>query len=111
PTPQYYHETYYLLRTKFTQSTRHLTNLLSILQSLSIAFTLQRQAGPNGSALVYNPGLGFTLMTILTLTTGSAFIMWLGEQISERGVGNGRSLTRFSVCVLAFPRASVDVGT
>src|SRR6201984_1874360 len=74
-------------RRKITQYTRYLTIILSIVQSLSIAFTLQRQAGPNGSALVYNPGVGFTLMTILTLTTGSAFIMWLGEQISERGVG------------------------
>ncbi len=82
-------------RRKITQYTRYLTILLSILQSLSIAFTLQRQAGPNGSALVYNPGLGFTLMTILTLTTGSAFIMWLGEQISERGIGNGMSLIIF----------------
>src|SRR5487761_973749 len=70
-------------RRKITQYTRYLTIILSILQSLSIAFTLQRQAGPDGAALVYNPGVGFTLMTILTLTTGSAFIMWLGEQISE----------------------------
>src|SRR5207245_9179026 len=111
PTPQYYHETYYLLRTKFTQSTRHLTNLLSILQSLSIAFTLQRQQGPNGSALVYNPGLGFTLMTILTLTTGSAFIMWLGEQISDRGVGNGMSLIIFAGIVVGLPRGIFDLWT
>jgi preprotein translocase subunit SecY len=85
--------------------------LLSILQSLSIAFTLQRQSGPNGSALVYNPGLGFTLMTILTLTTGSAFIMWLGEQISERGVGNGMSLIIFSGIVVGLPRGIFDLYT
>src|SRR5437588_7496048 len=90
-------------RRKITQYTRYLTILLSILQSLSIAFTLQRQQGPNGSALVYNPGMGFTLMTILTLTTGSAFIMWLGEPITERGVGNGSALIIFSGFVAGFP--------
>ena len=67
---------------------------------MSIAFTLQHQAGPNGQALVYNPGIAFTLMTILTLTTGSAFIMWLGEQITERGVGNGMSLIIFAGIVV-----------
>ena len=98
-------------RRKITQYTRYLTIILSIVQSLSIAFTLQRQAGPNGSALVYNPGVGFTLMTILTLTTGSAFIMWLGEQISERGVGNGMSLIIFSGIVVGLPRGIYDLYT
>ena len=98
-------------RRKITQYTRYLTILLSILQSLSIAFTLQRQSGPNGSALVYNPGVGFTLMTILTLTTGSAFIVWLGEQISERGVGNGMSLIIFSGIVVGLPRGIFDLWT
>src|SRR6202008_3522884 len=96
-------------RRKITQYTRYLTILLSILQSLSIAFTLQRQSGPNGSALVYHPGFGFTLMTILTLTTGSAFIMWLGEQISERGVGNGMSLIIFVGIVVGLPRAILNL--
>ena len=91
-------------RRKITQYTRYLTIVLSVVQSLSIAFTLQRQSGPNGQALVYNPGIGFTLMTILTLTTGSAFIMWLGEQISERGVGNGMSLIIFAGIVVGLPR-------
>src|ERR1700736_6239413 len=98
-------------RRKITQYTRYLTIILSIVQSLSIAFTLQRQSGPNGSALVYNPGVGFTLMTILTLTTGSAFIMWLGEQISERGVGNGMSLIIFSGIVVGLPRGIYDLYT
>jgi len=98
-------------RRKITQYTRYLTIILSIVQSLSIAFTLQRQAGPNGSALVYNPGVGFTLMTILTLTTGSAFIMWLGEQISERGVGNGMSLIIFAGIVVGLPRGIYDLYT
>jgi len=96
-------------RRKITQYTRYLTIVLSIVQSLSIAYTLQRSPGPNGQALVYNPGLGFTLMTILTLTTGSAFIMWLGEQISQRGVGNGMSLIIFSGIVVGLPRGIGDL--
>ncbi len=96
-------------RRKITQYTRYLTIVLSIVQSLSIAYTLQRSPGPNGQALVYNPGLGFTLMTILTLTTGSAFIMWLGEQISQRGVGNGMSLIIFSGIVVGLPRGVRDL--
>src|SRR3989440_10530319 len=70
-------------RRKITQYTRYLTIVLSIIQSFTIAQTLQAAAGPGGQSMVYHPGFGFTLMTILTLTTGSAFIMWLGEQISE----------------------------
>src|SRR6266446_340207 len=91
-------------RRKITQYTRYLTILLSIVQSLTIAGTLQSQ--PN---LVYHPGLGFTLMTVLTLTTGSAFIMWLGEQISERGIGNGMSLIIFVGIVVGLPRAVADL--
>jgi len=98
-------------RRKITQYTRYLTIMLSIVQSLSIAFTLQHQAGPNGQDLVYNPGIRFTLMTILTLTTGSAFIMWLGEQITERGVGNGMSLIIFAGIVVGLPRGLADLWT
>jgi preprotein translocase subunit SecY len=89
-------------RRKITQYTRYLTILLSILQGLSIAFTLQRESS-SGQALVYNPGVGFILMTILTLTTGSAFIMWLGEQITQRGIGNGMSLIIFAGIVVGLP--------
>ncbi len=96
-------------RRKITQYTRYLTVLLSMIQSASIAFTLQRQTGPSGQSLVYHPGLGFTLMTMLTLTTGTAFIMWLGEQISERGVGNGMSLIIFVGIVVGLPRAIIDL--
>src|SRR5947209_11105047 len=81
-------------RRKITQYTRYLTIVLSIIQSLSIAYTLQAQS-MNGQSLVYHPGLSFTLMTVITLTTGSALIMWLGEQITERGIGNGMSLIIF----------------
>src|SRR5882757_1344629 len=91
-------------RRKITQYTRYLTIVLSIVQGSTIATTLQSQ--PN---LVYHPGIGFVVMTILTLTTGSAFIMWLGEQISERGIGNGMSLIIFVGIVVGLPRAIVDL--
>jgi preprotein translocase subunit SecY len=97
-------------RRKITQYTRYLTIVLSIVQSLSIAATLQApSASINGQSLVYHPGFAFTLMTVLTLTTGSAFIMWLGEQISERGVGNGMSLIIFVGIVVGLPRAVADL--
>src|ERR1700751_663487 len=97
-------------RRKITQYTRYLTVALSIIQSLSIAATLQApSAAYNGQSLVYHPGLAFTLITMLTLTTGSAFIMWLGEQISERGIGNGMSLIIFVGIVVGLPRAIIDL--
>src|SRR5256886_406906 len=96
-------------RRKITQYTRYLTIVLSIIQSFTIAQTLQAASGPGGQSMVYHPGFGFTLMTILTLTTGSAFIMWLGEQISERGIGNGMSLIIFVGIVVGLPRAVVDL--
>src|SRR5579885_349700 len=98
-------------RKKITEYTRYLTIVLSVLQSLSIAFTLQHQAGPNGQALVYRPGLAFTLMTVLTLTTGSTFIMWLGERITDRGVGNGMSLIIFAGIVVGLPNAINNIYT
>jgi preprotein translocase subunit SecY len=96
-------------RRKITQYTRYLTIVLSIIQSFTIAQTLQTASGPGGQSMVYHPGFGFTLMTILTLTTGSAFIMWLGEQISERGIGNGMSLIIFVGIVVGLPRAIYDL--
>src|SRR6202162_834573 len=93
-------------RRKITQYTRYLTIALSIVQGTTIASTLQSQAN-----LVYHPGIGFVLMTVLTLTTGSAFIMWLGEQISERGIGNGMSLIIFVGIVVGLPRAVEDLWT
>ena len=95
-------------RRKITQYTRYLTIALSVVQSSTIATTLQSQAY-GGQSMVYHPGVAFTLMTILTLTTGSAFIMWLGEQISERGIGNGMSLIIFVGIVVGLPRAIVDL--
>jgi preprotein translocase subunit SecY len=97
-------------RRKITQYTRLLTIGLAIFQSLTIALTLTRQT-VEGQALVYTPGIGFILMTILTLTTGVAFIMWLGEQISDRGIGNGMSLIIFAGIVAGLPRAVEDLAT
>ncbi|MGE0446027.1 MAG: preprotein translocase subunit SecY [Vicinamibacterales bacterium] len=91
-------------RRKITQYTRYLTIVLAVVQALSIAVFLERQEAA-GFSLVYNPGWGFRLMAVLTLTTGTAFIMWLGEQITERGVGNGMSLLIFAGIVVGFPSA------
>jgi len=91
-------------RKKITQWTRYLTVMLSAIQSFGIAFSLQKTGD-----FVVNPGPGFILMTMLTLTTGSAFIMWLGEQITERGVGNGMSLLIFAGIVVGLPRGVADL--
>src|SRR5512137_2482978 len=88
-------------RRKITQYTRYGTIFLSVVQSMGIAFFLERQTNvAGGLPLVYNPGMAFRLMTVLTLTTGTTFIMWLGEQITERGIGNGMSLIIFSGIVV-----------
>jgi preprotein translocase subunit SecY len=91
-------------RKKITQWTRYLTVILSAVQSFGIAISLQK----NGDFVVH-PGVGFILMTMLTLTTGSAFIMWLGEQITERGVGNGMSLLIFAGIIAGLPRGVADL--
>src|SRR5246127_308512 len=91
-------------RRKITTYTRYLTVVLSAVQSAGIAVALQRQG-----QFVVNPGIGFTLMTMLTLTTGTAFIMWLGEQISDRGIGNGMSLIIFAGIVVGLPRGVGDL--
>jgi preprotein translocase subunit SecY len=92
-------------RKKITQWTRYLTVILSALQSFGIAFSLTK----GNQDFVLTPGPGFILMTMLTLTTGSAFIMWLGEQITERGVGNGMSLLIFAGIVVGLPRGVADL--
>ncbi len=92
-------------RRKITQWTRYLTVILALIQSFGIAMALQN----SGGGLVLNPGIGFVLMTMLSLTTGTAFIMWLGEQITERGIGNGMSLIIFTGIVVGLPRAVQEV--
>ena len=88
-------------RRKITQWTRYLTVGLSLIQSFGIASMLQAMEGN----VVVNPGFGFILLTMISLTTGTAFIMWLGEQISERGIGNGMSLIIFAGIVVGLPDA------
>ena len=93
-------------RRKITQYTRYSTILLCVIQSMAIAIFLERQTNiAGGLPLVYEPGWSFRLMTVLTLTTGTAFIMWLGEQITERGIGNGMSLIIFAGIVVGLPTA------
>ena len=93
-------------RRKITQYTRYGTILLCVVQATAIALFLERQTNiAGGLPLVYSPGLGFRLMTVLTLTTGTGFIMWLGEQITERGIGNGMSLIIFAGIVVNLPSA------
>src|SRR5205814_7198764 len=96
-------------RRKITQYTRYGTIGLSLVQSLGIAVFLERQTQiAGGLPLVYNPGWAFRLMTMLTLTTGTCFIMWLGEQITERGIGNGMSLIIYAGIVVGLPRAVIQ---
>jgi preprotein translocase subunit SecY len=92
-------------RRKITQWTRYLTIALSIIQSFGIAQGLQHSNG----GFVDSPGWGFVLMTIISLTTGTAFIMWLGEQISDRGIGNGMSLIIFAGIVVGLPNAISNI--
>lgn len=94
-------------RRKITQWTRYLTVILAVIQSFGIAATLQSSQ----QRFVTSPGVGFTLMTILSLTTGTAFIMWLGEQITERGIGNGMSLLIFTGIVVGLPNAIMEIFT
>jgi preprotein translocase subunit SecY len=93
-------------RRKITQYTRYGTIILSVVQSLGIAIYLEHQTNiAGGLPLVYHTGWAFRLMTVLTLSTGTTFIMWLGEQITERGIGNGMSLIIYAGIVVNFPRA------
>jgi preprotein translocase subunit SecY len=98
-------------RRKITQYTRYGTVVISTVQSTGIAFWLQNQQAPGGANLVPQGGALFVLMTILTLTTGCAFVMWLGEQISERGIGNGISLIIFAGIVVGLIPALMDTFT
>jgi preprotein translocase subunit SecY len=92
-------------RRKITQWTRYLTIILSVIQSTTIAYGLMAMK----EGIVIAPGFGFVLLTIISLTTGTAFIMWLGEQISERGVGNGMSLIIFTGIVVGLPNGIANV--
>ena len=92
-------------RKKITQYTRYGTVLLSIIQGFGISVGLEQMTSPGGAPVVIHPGWEFRLMTVITLTAGTAFIMWLGEQITERGIGNGISLIIFAGIVARLPTA------
>jgi preprotein translocase subunit SecY len=92
-------------RHKITQYTRYGTVVLSIVQGIMISVGLEGTQGPGGHSLVLTPGWGFRIMTVITLTSGTAFIMWLGEQMTERGIGNGISLIIFAGIVARLPSA------
>ncbi|HPL63939.1 MAG: preprotein translocase subunit SecY [Syntrophales bacterium] len=92
-------------RKKITQYTRYGTVILSIIQGFGISVGLENMVGPSGVSIVMDPGWSFRLMTVITLTAGTAFIMWLGEQITERGIGNGISLIIFAGIVCRGPSA------
>lgn len=95
-------------RKKITQYTRYGTVVLSIIQGLGISIGLESMTGPSGEAVVISPGWGFRLMAVITLTSGTAFIMWLGEKITERGIGNGISLIIFAGIVARLPSAVIN---
>ena len=95
-------------RRKITQWTRYMTVVLGVVQSFAIALTLSHTTG-GGQSYVLNPGPGFVAMTVLTLTAGTTFVMWLGEQITDRGVGNGMSLLIFAGIVDGLPRGIADL--
>lgn len=95
-------------RKTITRWTRYGTVVLSVIQGAGIAVGLQTMRGPAGEPVVSNPGLGFIVLTVITLTAGTAFIMWLGEQITERGIGNGISLIIFAGIVANIPSAIVN---
>ncbi len=92
-------------RKKIVQYTRYGTVVLSMIQGFGIAVGLENMTGAAGEMIVLNPGWSFRIMTVITLTAGTAFIMWLGEQITERGIGNGISLIIFSGIVARLPNA------
>ncbi len=90
---------------KITQYTRYGTVVLSIIQGFGISIGLESMSSPGGAPVVIDPGWAFRLITVITLTAGTAFIMWLGEQITERGIGNGISLIIFAGIVANIPSA------
>ena len=92
-------------RRKITQYTRYGTVIISLIQGFGISIGLEQMRGAGGELVVYDPGWSFRLMTMITLTGGTSFIMWLGEQITEKGIGNGISLIIFAGIVARMPNA------
>jgi preprotein translocase subunit SecY len=98
-------------RRKITQWTRYVTVLLGVVQSTAIALTLTASSGTGAQAMVTMSKWAFVPMCVITLTAGTAFIMWLGEQITERGIGNGMSLLIFTGIVVGLPRGIAEMYT
>ncbi|MBW2154888.1 MAG: preprotein translocase subunit SecY, partial [Deltaproteobacteria bacterium] len=96
-------------RKKITQYARYGTVILSVIQGFAIAVGLESMTGPDGSLVVLDPGWYFRIMTVITLTSGTAFIMWLGERITEKGIGNGISVIIFAGIIARFPEALVKM--
>lgn len=94
-------------RRKITQYSRIGAVLLAVVQGGSIALALQNQVSPGGTAVVYAPGMGFVLTAVIALTAGTIFLMWVGEQVTERGIGNGVSLIIFAGIVAGLPGAII----
>ncbi len=95
-------------RKKITQYTRYGTVLITVIQGFGIAVGLENMTSPTGAPVVIDPGWAFRLMTVITLTAGTVFLMWLGEQMTERGIGNGISMIIFAGIVAGFPRAVIN---
>ncbi|WP_425608309.1 preprotein translocase subunit SecY [Thermomonas flagellata] len=95
-------------RRKITQYSRYGAVLLAIFQAAGIAIALQHQGAAGGIPVVYNPGPGFVMTAVVSLTAGTMFLMWLGEQVTERGIGNGVSLIIFSGIVAGLPGAVIN---
>lgn len=95
-------------RRKITQYTRYLTVLITLVQGLGIAVGLEAMRSPTGSSIVLDPGWQFRMLTMVTFTTGSMLVMWFGEQITERGIGNGISLIIFCGIVVGIPRGIIQ---
>jgi preprotein translocase subunit SecY len=97
-------------RKKITQYTRYLTVVLTLFQGFMTAIALEKSGTTGGgTGIVLNPGWGFRFMVMITLTTGTAFIMWVGEQITDRGIGNGISLIIFAGIVVGLPHAIMAI--
>ena len=95
-------------RKKIIQYTRYGTVVLSVVQGMGVAVGLESMRGPAGELVVPSPGWGFRVLTVITLTAGTAFVMWLGEQMSEKGIGNGISLIIFAGIVVNIPSALIN---
>jgi len=95
-------------RKKITQYTRYGTVLITLIQGFGIAVGLESMASPSGAPVVIVPGWGFRLMTIITLTAGTIFLMWIGEQMTEKGIGNGISMIIYAGIVAGLPRAVIS---